>query len=505
MNQKIDKKIAISVVVPAYNEEHLLGLCLESLRHQDHKGAYEIIVVDNNSTDKTSEVAKKYNAIIIKEKRKGVAFARKTGFEKSQGKIIASTDADTIVPRDWLSKIHNAFRNDDNIAAVTGPIDFFGETKRRLTILNVFSPITRFIGLIFSGRPYFYGANFAIKKEIYNRIGGFDTRLAVGEDMDLGIHVREFGEVKYLGNLRVRTSARKFESESSSTRGLKYLLKTYLLNFWWFLLFKKPRVNEFKDIRTKTSRTIISEEKLKTVRILGYGSIIAIITIFFFIWGVFYTKSQVFGKTYWGKKTKEKIIALTFDDGPNEPYTSQILEILAKYNIKATFFEVGENIQYYPEVSKKIIDSGHVIANHSYSHQADLSIEDKGTIQKELDWTQEMIFEKTGKYPHLFRPPHGFKSPWLLGELKKDNLVTIEWSDMTSDWTQPPSKKIVKNILAKAKPGGVIVLHDGDANHHNSNRAEDVKALPEIIESLKNDGYSFVTVPQLFNIPAYNN
>ena len=181
------------------------------------------------------------------------------------------------------------------------------------------------------------------------------------------------------------------------------------------------------------------------------------------------------------------------------------MEILDKNNIKATFFVVGENVRYFPETVKKIVDSGHIVGNHSFSHQMDLSIEDKVTVEKEIDWSENAIYEATGKKPHLFRPPHGFKSPWLLNQLKNDNLITIEWNDMTSDWKQPPASKIAEIIINKARPGGIIVLHDGDGTKHNSNRSENVIALSKIITELRNQGYRFVTVPELFNVPAYNN
>jgi peptidoglycan/xylan/chitin deacetylase (PgdA/CDA1 family)/glycosyltransferase involved in cell wall biosynthesis len=504
MTNNKDANIEISIVVPAYNEEHLLSLCLESLKNQDFKGRYEIIVVDNNSTDNTKYIVEKYNAKYLLEKRKGVAFARDRGFREARGKIIASTDADTIVPINWFTKIISDFNRDSDIVAITGPIDFFGQTKKRLMILNIFAPITRVIGKIASRNCSLRGANLAIKKDIFERIGGFDSRLVVGEDVDLGIHAREFGKIFEDKYLRVKTSARKFEFESASAKGFKGLLKTYLFNFWWLMFFKKPMVNELKDVRTFGEYEIISQKKLKTIRIIGYTTIIAVIIITVCAWGAFQPKSQIFGKTYWGVKTKEKVIALTFDDGPNEPYTSQILNILDRYNIKATFFVLGENVTYYPETVQKINNSGNIIANHSYSHQSDLSIEDKTTLNKEINWSQNAIYKTIGMYPHLFRPPHGFKSPWLLTELKKDNLITVEWSDMVSDWRQPPVDEIVNGIIKKAKPGGVIVLHDGDETKHGSNRSQEVKALPAIIEKLQEKGYRFVTIPELFNVPAYN-
>ena len=502
---KNNSKIDISIVIPAYNEEHLLRSCLNALKNQDFKGTYEVIVADNNSTDNTKSIVEKFDVKYLLEKNKGVACARERGFREARGKIIASTDADTIVPKNWLTKIATNFDRDQKIVAITGPIDFFGQTKKRLMILNVFAPITRFIGKVASKNSLLRGANFAIKKDVFEKIGGFDSRLVVGEDVDLGIHAREFGTIFDDKNLRVKTSARKFEFESSNVKGFKGLLKTYLVNFWWLMIFKKPMVNELKDVRTFGEYEIISQQKLRIIRIIGYTIIATTIVIIVCAWGFFQPKSQIFGKTYWGIKTKEKIIALTFDDGPNEPYTSQILEILNKYNIKATFFVLGENVAYYPETVQKIYNNGNVVASHSYSHQSDLSIEDKATLDKEIDWSQDIIYKTIGKYPHLFRPPHGFKSPWLISELNKDSLITIEWSDMVSDWRQPPVDEIVNGIIKKARPGGVIVLHDGDQTKHGSNRSQEVKALPIIIEKLQNQGYKFVTVPQLFNVQAYNN
>ncbi len=505
MNPKEDKKIDISVVIPAYNEQELLPLCLKSLLEQDFKGSYEIIVVDNNSTDKTYLIAKKLGVVVIKETRKGIAFARQAGFEAARGKIIASTDADTICDSKWLKIIWSTFKKRKDISAITGIIDYFGQTKKRLFLINIFSPITRFFGWLFSGKAHLWGANFAIKKSVFEKIGGFDTRLAVGEDYDLGLHAREFGKVLLVKNLRVKTSARKWENQMSSARGIKNLFNIYFLNFFWLIFFKQPKVNQFNNIRTTGKNKIIDTNAVKFTRGLSYAAVILIITLLIIIQGIFSPKSQLFGKAYWHKNTHEKVVALTFDDGPNEPYTSEILDILNQYNIKATFFVIGKNAEYYPEIVRQIYNSGNVVASHSYSHLGNLSIEDKQDVTGEIDNAQSTIYQIIGKYPHLFRPPHGYKGPILLGELKKKQLAVVEWSDMTNDWKQPGVKKIVQNIVKHAKPGGIIVLHDGDKTNHNSSRMQEIEALPQIIDKLEAEGYKFITIPELLNVPAYNN
>lgn len=501
---KSGKNINISVVVPAHNEEALLSLCLESLKSQDFHGAFEVIVVDNHSTDKTSEIAKKYPVKLIYESKKGIAFARQKGFQIARGKIIASTDADTIVPENWLTRIVRIFRENPQAVAVTGNIDFYGRTKRRLAIFNIISPLARLSTWILSGRQHLWGANLAIRRDVFKKIGGFDSRLVAGEDYDLGSHAKEFGKIIYQRDLTVNTSARRFENKVKA-KNILGLIDTYVINFFWLLFFKKPRVSKFDDIRTNSNPTILSPKLIKNMRIFASVTVLIIFSIIVLFYGFFSPRSQVYGKNYWHSKTKDKIIALTFDDGPNEPYTSQILDILAKYQIKATFFTVGENVRYYPEVTKKIIKQGNIIANHSYSHQDNLAIADQKIMEKEIDWAQEEIYQTSGLKPHLFRPPHGYKSPWLMETIKKDNLIAVGWSDMTNDWNQPGLDKIVKNIIKKARPGGIIVLHDGNRTLHGSDRSQEVAALPKIIEDLQSKGYKFVTVSDLLKVSPYNN
>jgi glycosyltransferase involved in cell wall biosynthesis len=423
---KAKNTIDISVVIPAYNEQELLPLCLKSLQNQDFKGSYEIIVVDNNSTDKTSQIAKKLGVRVIKERKRGIAFARQAGFEAARGKITASTDADTVPNLDWLKIIWQTYQKNKNISAITGPIDFFGQTKRRLFLVNIFSPVTRFFGWMFTAKSHIWGANFAIKRSVFEKIGGFDTRLAIGEDYDLGTHAKEFGKILLIKNLRVKTSARKWEQQMSSAKGIKNLFSIYFLNFFWLLFFKEPKINKFNNIRTQGINKVISSKSVIKTRAISYTTIIIVVILIILTLGIFSPRNQLFGRVYWHKNTHEKIIALTFDDGPNEPYTSEILDILDQYNIKATFFTIGQNVQYYPETIKEMYDAGHVVANHSYSHLGDLSFEDKKTIDEEIDKSQNLIYQIIGQYPHLFRPPHGYKSPTLLGEIKKKQLITVE-------------------------------------------------------------------------------
>jgi peptidoglycan/xylan/chitin deacetylase (PgdA/CDA1 family) len=229
------------------------------------------------------------------------------------------------------------------------------------------------------------------------------------------------------------------------------------------------------------------------------------------LYGYIFPTAQVFGKVYYQAKTPEKMVALTFDDGPNEPYTSQILDLLEQYDVKATFFVVGKNVELYPDTAKRIADEGHVLGNHTYKHNANHALIDDGGA--EIKRAQVAIRTVSGVEPHLYRPPHGKKSPWEAEYLKEQNLVEVTWSVQANEahrelvFDKPVPEEVANDILKQVKPGKIILMHDGYGTNHNdvkSDKSLTVKALPLIIEELQSQGYSFVTVSELLNIPAYN-
>lgn len=200
-----------------------------------------------------------------------------------------------------------------------------------------------------------------------------------------------------------------------------------------------------------------------------------------------------------GDITQPKI-ALTFDDGPNEPYTSEILDILKKYNVKATFFVLGKNVERYPDIAKRIVKEGHSIGNHTYDHPY-LLVQSKSHIEYQLRKTEQAIVTATGIKPRLFRPPYGVNSSWIYNILKENGYVTVEWSVTGHNGGRDiPPEKIIGNVLNKAKNGSIILLHDGDRLIRGADRRNIVRALPVIIESLQKDGYRLVTVPELLSL-----
>lgn len=212
--------------------------------------------------------------------------------------------------------------------------------------------------------------------------------------------------------------------------------------------------------------------------------------------------SQLFGAYPFRIKTQEKVIALTFDDGPNEPYTSQIVEYLNSKHIKATFFQVGVCVERYPEVSKKIVSSGHVIGNHSLSH-AFHNYFLSASLKNEITANQAILQKYTGKEPALFRSPWLWRQPWLLKTLRDYSLQPVSGVFCHAfEVFQPSAERIARRALSKAKPGAIIIFHDG-VEGRGGDRQQTVEATKITVDELIRRGYTFLTVDQLLNVPAY--
>ncbi len=196
-------------------------------------------------------------------------------------------------------------------------------------------------------------------------------------------------------------------------------------------------------------------------------------------------------------KANEKVIALTFDDGPGPKNTAQILEILKKNDVKATFFMLGQMVKYFPKVAKQVAADGHVIGNHTWHHWYFQM--DGATAASEIDRTADIIYKTTGEKTNLFRPPGGFLNNGLAQYAKNEKYAVMMWSEQSGDAERrsPQVPGLVKNVLKYAKPGAIVLMHDGGGN-----RSKSVKALPEMIAGLKAQGYRFVTIPQLLQIQA---
>ena len=198
---------------------------------------------------------------------------------------------------------------------------------------------------------------------------------------------------------------------------------------------------------------------------------------------------------YCGVDTKEKVIALTFDDGPHPRYTDAILDILKEYGIRATFFIVGENAALYPDEVKRIAAEGHEIGNHTYTH-ADLKRIEGAALMRELSDTENIIYELTGRRPSVFRPPEGRCNETVVGCANELGYATVLWTVDPRDWASPPSGEVAAEIVKNAKCGSVILCHD----YNSSKRSPTPEALRAVIPQLIEKGYSFVTVSELLRL-----
>lgn len=188
----------------------------------------------------------------------------------------------------------------------------------------------------------------------------------------------------------------------------------------------------------------------------------------------------------------EKVVALTFDDGPWPETTEQVLAILQRFEVPATFFVTGQQVEKLPQLAWRMVAEGHAIANHSWSHP--MAEMDTATAIRELDHTNRLIERVTGTRPALFRPPGGNLNTRLTTYAKQTQNAVLMWSADSEDY-YVSAPLIVDNVLRQVRPGGIVLLHDGGGNQQAT-----VEALPQILTTLQRLGYRFVTVPELLHL-----
>ncbi|MFC7681599.1 polysaccharide deacetylase family protein [Paenibacillus sp. GCM10028914] len=201
------------------------------------------------------------------------------------------------------------------------------------------------------------------------------------------------------------------------------------------------------------------------------------------------------GEIVWEVPTPNKVIALTFDDGPDNDTTENILDLLKQYDAKATFFVVGNRVEKYPEIVKRELEEGHEVGNHSFSHPSFDRI-GSSNMMNELNKTQEAILKATGHHSVLFRPPGGSYNESIVQHCKKSGLLMILWSwhQDTLDWRKPGVDKIVNKVLKNAHNGDIVLMHD-----FVSDSTQTYEALKIILPELKKRGFTFVTISDLLS------
>jgi peptidoglycan-N-acetylglucosamine deacetylase len=205
---------------------------------------------------------------------------------------------------------------------------------------------------------------------------------------------------------------------------------------------------------------------------------------------------QWYGRTFTGLARSTKQMALTYDDGPSDPHTLRLMEVLARHNIRATFFLIGEHAQQHPQIARELVQAGHVVGNHTFTHPL-LTFMSAGAIRKELSLCTAALQEATGKHSNLFRPPFGGRRPAVLRIARELSLQPVMWNVTGYDWTAPPAAAIEKKVGKQVRGGDVILLHDGGHRNPNADRSQTVLATDHLIARYKAEGYEFVTIPQM--------
>lgn len=237
-------ELRASLVIPAYNEEKYIGECLSHVQKNALGKFFEIIVIDNASTDSTAEIAKKFQEVrIVRENNKGLTHARERGFQEAKGDIIAYIDADTQMPPGWFEILEREFYKNPELAILSGPYIYYDLARFQKAFVKFY---------FFFARPFYnlfgymiIGGNFAIKRKVLEKMRGFDTSISFyGEDTDIAKRAHKFGKVKFETKFFMPTSARRLKNQ-----GLIRIAILYVINFFWVAIFGKPITKKYVDIR----------------------------------------------------------------------------------------------------------------------------------------------------------------------------------------------------------------------------------------------------------------
>jgi glycosyltransferase involved in cell wall biosynthesis len=239
----------LSLIVPAYNEEDYLPECLRhamaEIEREQARGPFEIIVVDNASSDRTAAVAANFAGVrVVSEARKGLPHARQCGFNAARGEILAYIDADTRMPPGWLGRVLDLYQNKPGVVCVSGPYVYHDLPRFKSALVALYWVMLAKPTYLFT-HYMAVGGNFAARRDALDAIGGFDTRIAFyGEDTNIARRLAAAGRVVFDLSLVMHTSARRLEEEGFVTTAMRYML-----NFMSEALLKRPSTQSYRDVR----------------------------------------------------------------------------------------------------------------------------------------------------------------------------------------------------------------------------------------------------------------
>jgi len=205
---------------------------------------------------------------------------------------------------------------------------------------------------------------------------------------------------------------------------------------------------------------------------------------------------QWYGHAFTGLDRGSRQIALTYDDGPNDPHTLRLLEVLAKHETHATFFLIGRYVQQHPDIAREIAKAGHSVGNHTFTHPL-LIFKSEAEIRRELSQCNAALRDALDREANIFRPPFGGRRPAVLRIARELGLEPIMWNVTGYDWNAPSASVIEQKVTKQIRGGDVILLHDGGHKQMVADRSQTIMATHQIISRYQSEGYKFVTIPQM--------
>jgi len=206
--------------------------------------------------------------------------------------------------------------------------------------------------------------------------------------------------------------------------------------------------------------------------------------------------SQVYGRSFIGLERGSPFVALTYDDGPNDPDTLKLMDVLARHDVKATFFLLGRFVRQKPEIVRALVSAGHIIGNHSWDHPRLIFASD-AELRSQVRQTQSAIFDACGVMPTLFRPPFGGRRPGTLQTIRALGLEPVMWNVTCYDWKPTSADKVFAHAQRQIRGGDVILMHDGDQRAMGAERSHTVEATDRVVAYCKSRGYQFMTIPEM--------
>jgi peptidoglycan/xylan/chitin deacetylase (PgdA/CDA1 family) len=205
---------------------------------------------------------------------------------------------------------------------------------------------------------------------------------------------------------------------------------------------------------------------------------------------------QWFGRAFCKGRRGSKQIALTFDDGPNDPHTVHLLEVLSKHNVHATFFLIGRYVRQRPDLAREIGKRGHIIGNHTFSHPL-LTFQSPESIRREITQCRDAIQDAVSEHSNLFRPPWGGRRPAVFRMARQLGLEPVMWNITGYDWKATSPEVIEQKVGPNIRGGDVILLHDGGHASFGTDRSATITATDRLITRFLAEGYEFVSIPKM--------